>query len=172
MSKLVRFIVAAAAAAVVGTAVSNLTSKKSEEEEKNTSDEEDDQVSFINIEDGSAAKAEEETQVREIAKLYPYLSEAFIKEQFEKNDDYNRDYPADTLVRLVQKASFENDTDKQAFVDIARTRGYETEDAADHTVAVSRRLFTENGAILSDIYNVANQVVCLRGKWLGCDIEK
>ncbi|MDY6282772.1 MAG: hypothetical protein SPL40_06935 [Erysipelotrichaceae bacterium] len=107
-----------------------------------------------------------------IAQLYPYLSKEFIAQQFAKNVDYNREYPADTLVRLVHRVQFDDPAALTSFEEIARRRGYEIEPSGDHEVKISRRLFTENGAILSDIYNVANQTACLNGSWLGVDIVR
>ena len=107
-----------------------------------------------------------------IAQLYPYLSKEFISQQFAKNADYNREYPADTLVRLIHTVQFDDPAALTSFEEIARRRGYEIEPSGDHEVKISRRLFTENGAILSDIYNVANQTTCLNGSWLGVDIVR
>ncbi|WP_102343649.1 hypothetical protein [Galactobacillus timonensis] len=107
-----------------------------------------------------------------IAQLYPYLSKEFIAQQFAKNADYNREYPADTLVRLIHTVQFDDPAALTSFEEIARRRGYEIEPSGDHEVKISRRLFTENGAILSDIYNVANQTACLNGSWLGVDIVR
>lgn len=107
-----------------------------------------------------------------IAQLYPYLSKEFIAQQFAKNADYNREYPADTLVRLIHTVQFDDPSALTSFEEIARRRGYEIEPSGDHEVKISRRLFTENGAILSDIYNVANQTACLNGSWLGVDIVR
>ncbi|MDD6370655.1 hypothetical protein [Galactobacillus timonensis] len=107
-----------------------------------------------------------------IAQLYPYLSKEFIAQQFAKNVDYNREYPADTLVRLIHTVQFDDPSALTSFEEIARRRGYEIEPSGDHEVKISRRLFTENGAILSDIYNVANQTACLNGSWLGVDIVR
>ena len=107
-----------------------------------------------------------------IAQLYPYLSKEFIAQQFAKNADYNREYPADTLVRLIHTVQFDDPAALTSFEEIARRRGYEIEPSGDHEVKISRRLFTENGAILSDIYNVANQTTCLNGSWLGVDIVR
>ena len=107
-----------------------------------------------------------------IAQLYPYLSKEFIAQQFAKNADYNREYPADTLVRLIHTVQFDDPSALTSCEEIARRRGYEIEPSGDHEVKISRRLFTENGAILSDIYNVANQTACLNGSWLGVDIVR
>ncbi len=113
-----------------------------------------------------------ENELDAIAQLYPYLSKEFIAEQFEKNGDYNREYPADTLVRLIHTVEFDDPAALTSFEEIARRRGYEIEPSGDREVKISRRLFTENGAILSDIYNVANQTACLKGKWLGVEIVR
>lgn len=194
-----KLIASAAAAAAVGViaAVYNNRKDANEEVKKDDAASDDDAVSFIDIEDGAepaspetkpeeAAVEEEkpeETQPAEeeaaganeldaIAQLYPYLSKEFIAQQFAKNADYNREYPADTLVRLIHTVQFDDPAALTSFEEIARRRGYEIEPSGDHEVKISRRLFTENGAILSDIYNVANQTACLNGSWLGVDIVR
>lgn len=200
VGKLIASAAAAAALGVIAAIYSN--KNEPEEDAKDDSGAQDDSVSFVAIDDGNEEsepkepqetaeqKTEEEPEEKEdgkaevredtaenseldaIAQLYPYLSKDFIASQFAKNADYNRDYPADTLVRLVHTVSFEDAAALSSFEEIARRRGYEIEPFGDHQVKVSRRLFTENGAILSDIYNVANQTACLKGSWLGVDIVR
>ncbi len=124
-------------------------------------------------EETPAAKPEEEypAQVNEIAKLYPYLDKKFIAEQFSRNDAFTEQYPEDTLVTISHKAKFPDAQSLEAFMKIAQDNGYASTKTSDDESLISRRFFTEDGAILSDIYNVANQAACLRGTYEGYSIE-
>lgn len=128
----------------------------------------------IPVEEPVKEEAEEEefpAQVNEIAKLYPYLDRKFIAEQFGRNDAFTAQYPEDTLVTISHKAKFPDASSLEAFAKIAQDNGYASTKISDDEMLISRRFFTEDGAILSDIYNVANQTACLKGTYEGYSIE-
>ncbi|MBR4455024.1 MAG: hypothetical protein IKS32_02225 [Solobacterium sp.] len=180
---------ALASAAAIGVAVAVKLLLESEDSETEEDDEES-EVRFVSIEDGKpeetavkedaakeaapAEKKEEKVypaEIEEIAGLYPYLEKDFIAEQFARNDVFNQQYPEDSLVRITHKAKFADEETMRGFVKICEDNGYTSEVLSATEAAVSRKLFTEDGAILSDIYNLANQVACLKGTYGGYNIE-
>ncbi len=178
---MLRKIIGAAVAATAVTAavvVTVVTKKKKNEEEV-----EDEQVHFINIEDVSDTEENEEIEekkeeveevsdeVKEVASIYPYLSTSFVAEQFARNDVFNEKYPEDTLVTISHKARFSHLDEKEQFCSIAKENEYEVEELTEKEVLVKKKMYSTDGAILSDIYNVANQVNCLNGTYEGYQID-
>ncbi|MGN1388133.1 MAG: hypothetical protein ACI4WR_00635 [Bulleidia sp.] len=177
-----RFLALAAAtgaAIAVTAAVKTVTKKKDSAPEE----EDDDSVNFIEIDsdDESSEKPEEAPadqkekeyapEVKEISELYPYLSMDYIEEQLRRNDAFNEEYPEDTLVTISHKAEFGTDDGRSQFRTIAEQNGYEVKDLGEKECLAVHKMFTQNGAILSDIFNVANQVGCLKGSYEGYKIE-
>ncbi len=178
---MLRKIIGAAVAATAVTAavvVTVVTKKKKNEEEV-----EDEQVHFINIEDVSDTEENEDVEekkeeveevsdeVKEVASIYPYLSTSFVAEQFARNDVFNEKYPEDTLVTISHKARFSHLDEKEQFCSIAKENEYEVEELTEKEVLVKKKMYSTDGAILSDIYNVANQVNCLNGTYEGYQID-
>jgi len=180
-----RFIGAAvASAAAIGIAavvklMLDEENKKAEEEP-----EDENEVRFISIEDGAgepedavkeapaeAKEPEYSKEVNEIAELYPYLGKDFIAEQLGRNDVFNQQYPEDSLIKITHKAKFDSTDTVRDFTKIGEDNGYFSEMLNETEATISRKIFTEDGSILSDIYNVANQVACLKGIYEGYNIE-
>lgn len=173
-----------ALAAATGAAIAVTAAVKTVSRKKNSAPEEedDDSVNFIEIdsdEEESSEKKEEAPaeqkeyapEVKEISELYPYLGLDYIEEQLKRNDAFNTEYPEDTLVTISHKAEFESDDAKFSFRTIAEQNGYEVKDLGEKECLAVHKMFTQNGAILSDIFNVANQVGCLKGSYEGYKIE-
>lgn len=167
---------AVAATAVTAAVVATVVTKKKQEKEV----EEEEQVHFINIDDGDETEEVEEQkeecevvsdEVKEIASIYPYLSTSFVAEQFARNDVFNEKYPEDTLVTISHKARFSHLDEKEQFCSIAKDNEYEVEELSEKEVLVKKKMYSTDGAILSDIYNVANQVNCLNGTYEGYQID-
>jgi peptidyl-tRNA hydrolase len=161
---------AAVAATAVTAAVATVVMKKNKKE----TEEYDEPIHFINIDDdeGEEKVVEEiSEEVKEIATIYPYLSTEFIAEQFARNAAFNEQYPEDTLVIMSHKARFSHEEEKLQFVDIASQNGYEVKEVNSKEIIATKKLYTTDGAILSDIYNVANQVNCLNGTYEGYNID-
>ena len=57
------------------------------------------------------------------------------------------------------------------FGGIAEENGYSLDVIGAAECIITKKMFTENGSILSDIYNVANQVACLNGTYEGYRID-
>ncbi len=167
---------AVAATAVTAAVVATVVTKKKQEKDV----EEEEQVHFINIDDGEETEEVEEkkeeceeasAEVKEIASIYPYLSTSFVAEQFARNDVFNEKYPEDTLVTISHKARFSHLDEKEQFCSIAKDNEYEVEELSEKEVLVKKKMYSTDGAILSDIYNVANQVNCLNGTYEGYQID-
>ncbi len=110
-------------------------------------------------------------EVEQIAELYQFLDKDFIEELFYKNNEFTSKFPVDTLIRLSHKCYFSDTAIMREFERIAVNNGYAAEEMNDHETVVSRKMFTEEGSILSDIFNVANQVEALRGSYEGYRID-
>ena len=164
--------IAAGAAIGIAAAVKLILQKEEEDEEER-------EVRFISLKDEDEVKEEGEEkkeeqyseEVREIAELYPYLDVKFIAEQFGRNDAFNEQYPEDSLITISHKAKFDDVQTMNSFVKICEDNGYGSEILNETEVKISRKMFTEDGAILSDIFNIANQVACLKGVYEGYNIE-
>lgn len=166
-----------AAAAAAGAAAYMLV--KNKKEAKETSD---DEIHFITIEDGESEEEEEpqepqtysaegrSAEVKEIAAIYPYLDPDFIEQILSKNDEFNASYDEDTLVNVSHHAKFTDAKARKAFVEIMEVGGYETEVKGDDVLS-SRKFFTQPGAIISDVLNVANQTCALCGTYESYDIH-
>ncbi len=110
-------------------------------------------------------------EVEQIAELYQFLDKDFIEELFYKNSEFTSKFPVDTLIRLSHKCYFTDTAIMREFERIAVNNGYAAEEMNSHETVVSRKMFTEEGSILSDIFNVANQVEALRGSYEGYRID-
>ena len=156
------------AAAVVGTAL--LVKSVLDEEKEEKEQEEKDEVRFINISDTTG----EETyapEILEVAKLYPYLDKHFIAEQFARNEAFTKQYPEDTLITIAHKAKFADARVLADYAKIAEDNGYSSEALDETENVITKKMFVTDGSILSDIYNVANQVACLGGTYEGYKID-
>ncbi|MCR5229583.1 MAG: hypothetical protein K6D03_05615 [Solobacterium sp.] len=174
-----RLIMAAvvSAAAVAATMLYTKQNEKDEEKDKKIEDDAD-EIRFIDLEQENEEKEaekpeqpEESESVKEISELYPYLGTKFIAEQFVRNEAFNEQYPEDTLITITHKVKFEDIDLLSQFISIAEDSGYTAAALNEKEFTVSKKMFTENGSILSDIYNIANQTACLKGTYEGYNIE-
>ena len=171
LKRLIGAAIAAGAAIGIAAAVKLILQNEEDEEEES-------EVRFISLKDedevkeeGEEKKEEYSEEVLEIAELYPYLDVKFIAEQFGRNGAFNEQYPEDSLITISHKAKFDDTQTMNSFVKIGEDNGYGSEILNETEVKISRKMFTEDGAILSDIFNVANQVACLKGVYEGYNIE-
>ncbi|MBP3891353.1 MAG: hypothetical protein J6D29_04195 [Solobacterium sp.] len=157
-------------AALVASAVLAAAALIKELEKENKEDE--DEVRFIHIDDDAKPKEENVApEILEIAKLYPYLDKGFIAEQFSRNEVFNNEYPENTLVTISHKAKFKDAWTMQEYIKIVEENGYKSEALSETENIITKKMFTTDGAILSDIYNVANQVACVKGTYEGYKID-
>lgn len=144
---------------------------------KKTQENEDDEIHFIKIEDGDVEEKkvdpsfeEKSDEVKEVASVYPYLDLDFIEKILNKNDEFNSSYEEDSLVTVMHHVRFAIAEERKAFEEIMGLSGYETTTQDDKVVA-TRKFFTQPGAIISDILNVANQTNALQGVYEKYDIR-
>ncbi len=170
--------------AAVGTAVAvAVLIKKNDEHKEEVEVEDENEINFINIlnddeeeeteteevdEDGSMFSVE----INELKKIYPSLSFTFIQDVLSRNDELNEEFPDDTLIEITHASMFSNDDAKNAFIESCKMQGYRCEEDESGTVRSIRKMFTESGAILSEIYSIANKTCMLDGDYLGQIIEK
>lgn len=171
------FTVAGLAAVAAASAVAYKLVKDKKETEETSEDE----IHFITIEDGDEMEEEPQEpktfsaegkseEVQEIAAIYPYLDPDFIEEILSKNNEFNTSYEEDVLVSICHHTKFTSSEERKAFVEIMEVGGYETEVKGDDVLS-KRKFFTQSGAIISDILNVANQACALCGTYESYDIH-
>ena len=112
-----------------------------------------------------AVKKPYSSEVLQISELYKYLDKDFIEELYLKNGEFSGRFPVDTLIRISHTCKFDDTDVMREFERIAVNNGYAAEEINEHQTVVSRKMFTEDGSILSDIFNVSNQVAALNGKY-------
>lgn len=173
-------IIAAAAGAVVLAKV--IKDHMDETKDTDKPEEDDTEVHFIKIDDEDSNPEEKETpafdtsdrssEVQEICGVYPYLHPDFVETMLAKNSEFNSMFENDTLIQVTHHVSFEDHGNLETFLEIMDAAGYICVQLSDHEMTVQKKLFTEEGAILSDILNVANQTVALNGQYISQDISK
>ncbi len=91
--------------------------------------------------------------------------------QYGRNPVFEQEYPENTLVTMNHKAKFETPEVLKEFTEIAEQNGYAVENLSETSCIASRKMFTQAGSILSDIFNMANQVNALGGTYGGYRID-
>lgn len=136
----------------------------------------DEEVRFIRISDdeeetaGYDASARSE-QVQQICAVYPYLHPDFVEAKLAENEKLLEEYPPETMVALTHSVHFSDSNAAEEFSSIMEEAGYICVDRSDYAVAVTRKLFSEDNAIVSDILNVANQTAALNGTYENYEIQ-
>ena len=146
-----------------GTAAALAYKLLSDKRKETAEEDDDDEIRFISITD----EEEEEDisdEAKELCVVYPYLDPAFADHMLKENADLNGRYPEDTLVTITHTVSFPDEESAEAFADIMEPNGYEIRKDGNDLLAV-RRFFTQDGAIVSDVLNVANQAEALKGTY-------
>ncbi|NLC97357.1 MAG: hypothetical protein GX675_07330 [Erysipelotrichaceae bacterium] len=137
---------------------------------------ENDDITFVKIEDDEEEEKDSEfsAEVNEISGLYPYLSKTFIDKVYSQNLKLEEDYPNDTLVEIKHYASFGEDSSIVGFVEIMNDNNYESSyvNEEEKDVILTKKFFSENGRIISEIFNVSNQVNALGGIYTGFEIAE
>ena len=134
-------------------------------------DDEEDEEDGIQIQSFPKDPAEVREDVKEVLELYPFLSAEFVEEVLEKNEKLMKEYPEDTLVCVIHKMTFADLRTLLEFEMIMTDAGYICTQIDKEALEVSRRFFSEDGAVISDILNVANQVNALHGTYEGYVLE-
>ena len=134
-------------------------------------EDEEDEEDGIQIQSFPKDPAEVREDVKEVLELYPFLSAEFVEEVLEKNEKLMKEYPEDTLVCVIHKMTFADLRTLLEFEMIMTDAGYICTQIDKEALEVSRRFFSEDGAVISDILNVANQVNALHGTYEGYVLE-
>ncbi len=134
-------------------------------------DDEEDEEDGIQIQSFPKDPAEVREDVKEVLELYPFLSAEFVEDVLEKNEKLMKEYPEDTLVCVIHKMTFADLRTLLEFEMIMTDAGYICTQIDKEALEVSRRFFSEDGAVISDILNVANQVNALHGTYEGYVLE-
>ena len=161
---------ALAVAVSVGTA---LIVKTLLDREENQQDD-DDEVRFITITDDEGPQMYDASgrseEVQKVCVVYPYLDPDFVETILAKNEALNALYEEDTLVNVEHTVSFKDTEGKEKFRDILDAAGYTCREQGTMDMTAAKKLFTEDGAIVSDILNVANQAAVLGGMYKDYDV--
>jgi hypothetical protein len=153
------------------------------EKDKDASEEGDDtEVHFIKIDDDDEEKENEDAakfdasgkseEVQEVCGVYPYLNPDFVEEMLAKNSEFDAMFENDTLIQITHRVTFKEHTDLETFLDIMDEAGYICVQLSKDEMTAQKKLFTEEGAILSDVLNVANQTAALHGCYEGQTVSK
>lgn len=116
-------------------------------------------------------KADEDEDVLEVSSLYPYLSTSFIAQTLSRNEEFNTNFPEDTLVSVLHTCQFDDMRSLLNFEAIMADAGYISQHDDNLEVRSAKRFFSEEGAIISDILNVANQAAALDGRYIDCELN-
>ncbi len=109
-------------------------------------------------------------EVKEIMDLYPYLSAKFIEDLLSKDSTFNEEFPENTLVKATHHVTFKDEETLNQFKEIME--GQYTLEDDNGGLSANKRFFSEPGAIISEILNVANQTNALPGgKYVSYDLD-
>lgn len=111
-------------------------------------------------------------EVKEIAEIYPFLSMEFIADVLEKNAVFLENFPQDTLIAATHHITFDDTPSLINFGKIVADAGYICEQIDEHHIDVTKRFFSEDGAVISDILNVANQAEAVGGRYSGYEMNQ
>lgn len=139
----------------------------------------DEEVHFITIDSDDDEKKETDAddvkgkpeEVKEVCSVFPYLKPEFVEEILAKEGEFSELNDDDSLVSLTHTVTLEDYGSMEQFVSIMDGAGYGIE-VEGNTAKVTRRFFARQGAIASDILNVANQTVALGGSYDHYEIMK
>ena len=157
----------ALAAAVVKTVLENKDEGKYDD---------DDEIRFIRISDDEEEQnvydaSTRSEEVQKVCAVYPYLNPDFVEARLNENEALNEKYPPETLLSITHSVHFSNSNAAEQFSSIMDEAGYVCVDRSEYAVAATRNLFSEDGAITSDILNVANQTAALKGTYESFEIN-
>jgi len=150
-------IVAAAVGAVV--VAKKVLDKKSEAEEE--------EVELIEV-----GNPQESDEVLELKTVYPFLPANFLEETLANENSYSERFMSGEEVRIVHQVAYDSQESAEDFKDILASSGYTVSEEEALAYRVERKFVYEEGAIASDIFNVANQVIALGGNYHETFVEK
>lgn len=103
-----------------------------------------------------------------IHKIYPYLSNAFIRTVYDLKESLARDYPLDENVIVLHRCIFKEVESLRQFVEIALSHNFSINaDEGKLMVDVIKEYMNTDGKIITSIFEVANQSALLGGEYDG-----
>ena len=107
-----------------------------------------------------------------INELYPYLSLNFVRAVYDLKEEIAFEYPLDEKLVLLHRISFENIEDLRQFTEIVLDHDYRVNvDENKMIVDVFKWFKNEDGKILTNIFEIANQARLLNGSYEGYHVE-
>lgn len=106
-----------------------------------------------------------------IASIFPYLSYDFIKDVYAHREDISKEYKDGEKIILLHRCKFKIIDNLHEFVEITMSHDYQVNvDEKQMIVDVMKSFENEEGAILSNIYTIANQAKVLNGEYEGYSV--
>lgn len=106
-----------------------------------------------------------------ISNKYPYLSNGFIKSVYDLKEKLNYDYNFDEKIVILHRASFEEVNNLRKFAEICLSHEYLINaDEEKMIVDVFKEFINTKDRIISNIFEIANQVSLLNGTYEGYNV--
>ncbi|MEG0240285.1 hypothetical protein [Anaerorhabdus sp.] len=132
--------------------------------------EEDDDLEEISLE--PVEEREFPDAVYDISSLYPYLNLKFINTVFNNFEVFNDEFEIGTGCRITHKVQFPESQNLISFIEIIKEYGYEINGTDEnHNILIYLDFENQESKILSEIYNISNQVNYLDGLYKGYELE-
>lgn len=133
---------------------------------------EEDELEEISIPSFSDSPREYPDAVYDISTLYPFLNLKFINAIFNNFEAFNEEFEVGSRCRITHKVQFPDSQNLISFIEIIKEYGYEINGTDEnHNILVYLDFDNQESKILSEIYNISNQVNCLDGLYKGYELE-
>lgn len=110
--------------------------------------------------------------VYQINTLYPYLNPKFINAVFNNFAAFNEEFEIGSACRITHKVQFPDSQNLISFIDIVKDLNYEIAGTDENqNILIVLDFENEESKILSEIYNISNQVNYLDGLYRGYELE-
>ena len=116
-------------------------------------------------------KAKSDQIFDRISKIYPYLSDGFVRSVYELKESLASEYPIGTRLIVLHRVSFNDVENLRKFVEIGLNHDYTINaDENKKIVDIFKEFVNSDGRILTNIYEIANQGYLLNGNYEGYNI--
>lgn len=116
-------------------------------------------------------KAKNDEIFDRISKIYPYLSDGFVRSVYELKESLASEYPIGTRLIVLHRVSFNDVENLRKFVEIGLNHDYTINaDENKKIVDIFKEFVNSDGRILTNIYEIANQGYLLNGNYEGYNI--
>lgn len=110
--------------------------------------------------------------IYQINELYPYLNLKFINIVFNNFEAFNEEFDMGSACRIKHKLQFPDSQNLIHFIEIIKGLGYEIVGTDENqNILIALDFINAESKILSEIYNISNQVNCLDGLYKGYELE-